>query len=84
MKIINDTLKNPNGKWSRKSLTAFTSFSIAIILGAYIVISDYIIEREINRYAIEVFYGFLILGGGTLGLTVYDKIKSKKDEDVQE
>lgn len=82
MGFVKDTLKSPNGKWSRKSLTVFVSFVLAVLIGAYIVISDYIIEREINRYAIEVFYGFLLLGGGTLGLTVYDKIKGKKDESV--
>jgi hypothetical protein len=83
-KLVDDTLKSPNGKWSRKSLTTFISFGFALILGTYIVVSDYIIDREINKYAIEVFYGFLILGGGTLGLTVYDKIKNKNNESLVE
>jgi len=77
MKIINDTLKSADGKYSRKSLTSFVSFIISILLGSYIVTSDYIIGKEINRYAIDVFYGFLTLSGGTLALTVYDKIKNK-------
>lgn len=76
-KIIKDTLQGPNGKWSRKSLTAFVSFIVSVLLGAYIVISDYFLDREINQFAISVFYGFLALGGGTLGLTVIDKIKNK-------
>jgi len=79
-KLINDTLKSPNGKWSRKSLTMFVSFVIAIILGTYIVIANYITERPINQYAIEVFYGFLLLSGGTSVLTVYDKIKTRNPE----
>ena len=77
-KIIDDTLKNPNGKWSRKSLTMLVSFIMCILIGTYIVISNYITETEINKYAIEVFYGFLLLSGGTSALTVYDKIKGKK------
>lgn len=77
-KIWYDTTTNADGKYSRKSLTAFISMGIAIVLGGYIVISDYFLDREINQYAILVFYGFLGLGGGTLGLTVIDKIKNKQ------
>ena len=80
MKLINDTLKGPNGKWSRKSLTAFISMIIAVIVGVYIVVSDYFLDHEINQFAIMVFYGFLGLGGGTLGLTVIDKIKNGNNE----
>lgn len=79
IKIINDTLKSPNGKWSRKSLTMFTSFVLAIVHGSYIVVA-----KEVNHYAIEVFFGFLLLAGGTSALTVYDKIKTRKDETSQE
>jgi hypothetical protein len=78
-KIINDTLKGPDGKYSRKSLTTFISMAISILTGIYIVVSDYFLGREINQYAIMVFYGFLGLGGGTLGLTVIDKIKNKTE-----
>ena len=78
MKIINDTLKN-NGKWSRKSLTAFVSFVIAVIIGGYIVVSDWFLQKEINRYAIDVFFGFLALSGGIFGLTVIDKIKNGRN-----
>lgn len=76
-KIINDTLKGPNGKFSRKSLTAFASFLMALLVGAFIVLSDWFIceDSQINQYAIMVFWGFLGLGGGTLGLTVIDKMK---------
>ena len=78
-RIINDTLKGPDGKYSRKSLTTFISMAISILTGTYIVVSDYFLGREINQYAIMVFYGFLGLGGGTLGLTVIDKIKNKTE-----
>jgi hypothetical protein len=81
-KLIKDTLQGPNGKWSRKSLTMFVSFILAINLGTYIVVSDYVLEKEINRYAIDVFNGFLILTGTLSGVTVWDKFsnKSKKEE----
>jgi hypothetical protein len=73
MKIINDTLKSPNGKWSRKSLTMFTSFMVCIVLGGYIVIANYITVTPINEYAIDVFQGFLLLVGALSGITVWDK-----------
>jgi hypothetical protein len=83
-KLINDTLKSPSGKWSRKSLTMFVSFIISIQLGTYIVVSDYVLEKEINRYAIDVFNGFLILTGALSGVTVWDKQtnsnKNKEEE----
>jgi hypothetical protein len=72
LKLINDTLKSPEGKWSRKSLTTLVSFINAIAVGWYIIAVP-----EVNIYAISVFYGFLGLGGGTLALTVVDKIRNK-------
>lgn len=73
MKLISDTLKNPQGKWSRKSLTTFVSFINAIAVGWFIVVAE-----NVNIYAISVFYGFLGLGGGALALTVIDKMNIKK------
>jgi hypothetical protein len=72
-KLISDTLKSPNGKWSRKSLTMFVSFKVSIILGTYIVISNYITNTPVNNYAIDVFQGFLLLTGALSGITVWDK-----------
>ena len=72
-KIIKDTMMH-NGKWSRKSLTTFWSFICSIILGTYIVIT-----KDVNIYAISVFYGFLTLSGGSLALTVVDKMKNQKN-----
>lgn len=69
--LINDTLKSPEGKWSRKSLTMFTSFVVAIIMGFYIVI-------KYEQAATEIFYGFILLSGGTSVLALYDKIKGKQ------
>jgi len=72
-KLIDDTLKSPNGKWSRKSLTMFSSFLVCIILGTYIVISNYITKTPIANNAIDVFQGFLLLVGALSGITVWDK-----------
>lgn len=73
-KLINDTLKR-RGKWSRKSLTTFTSFTLAVLTGLYIVLT-----LNVNMYAISVFFGFLGLGGGSLALTVLDKITPKNHD----
>tara|TARA_R110002051_G_C8667863_1_gene489938 strand:+ start:38 stop:265 length:228 start_codon:yes stop_codon:yes gene_type:complete len=70
-KIINDTLKGPDGKWSRKSLTTLVSFLNAIATGWYIIVAE-----SVNMHSISVFYGFLGLGGGALALTVIDKIRN--------
>jgi hypothetical protein len=84
-KLINDTLKSPSGKWSRKSLTMFTSFIISINLGTYIVVSDYVLEKEINRYAVNVFESFMFLTAALAGITVADKkLTNKKEEDTHE
>lgn len=77
MKVVSDTLKSPDGKWSRKSLTSFTSFAIAITIGIYIVSSDFFLTKEINKYAISVFDSFIILAGYLLGVSVLDKLQNK-------
>lgn len=82
--LLNSTLKSPNGKWSRKSLTLFTSFAISIILGTYITLSDFILEEEINKYAIEVFNGFMLLVAALTGATVVDKFTPKKEENLEQ
>ena len=78
MGIINDTLKS-NGKWSRKSLTMFVSMCASVLIGGYIVVSDYIIQKAINPYAIDVFQTFMVLVGTLSGITVWDK-KQKSNE----
>ena len=82
-KLIKDTLKAPNGKWSRKSLTMLVAFIFAILLGAFIVLSDKVLEREVNRYAIDVFDSFMLLVFGLSGISVIDKkVKNKAEEDA--
>jgi len=75
MKLINDTLKNANGKYSRKSVTSFTLLVMAILVGSHIVLSDFYLPvgKEINSNVVNVFLTFLSGGTGTLILTVWDK-----------
>lgn len=67
-KIWLDTLTGPDGKYSRKSLTSFVCLMVAILLA----ILDALKCCTVNE---EIFFGFLTLGGGTLAMTVWDKIK---------
>lgn len=67
----------------------FVSFVMACLMGIYIVVSDYILEGEINRYAADVFNGFLLLTGGLAGISVADKFTGKtkdgkKQQDIEE
>jgi hypothetical protein len=73
MKLINDTLKKPSGKWDKQALTMFVAFCITIILGCYIVTSDYFLNKEINRYAIDVFFGFVALSSGQAAMNIWNK-----------
>lgn len=71
MKIIEDTLKNPKtGNWSRKSLTAFTSFILAIVY-------EFILPFWGMNTKEYVFITLVTLTATVLGLTVWDK---KKDD----
>ena len=73
MKLINDTLKKPNGKWDKQALTMFVAFVCTIIIGFYIVVCDYFLSKEINRYAIDVFFGFVALSSGQAALNIWNK-----------
>jgi hypothetical protein len=71
-KIINDTFKEPCGKWSRKSLTTFVAFSSALV---YEFILPFLSHRKgfefsHNQY---VFDGLLLLTAVSLGFTVWAK-----------
>lgn len=67
MKLINDTLKNPDGKYSRKSLTAFFAFAFAL---SYEMIPLLVANFQTKEY---VFITLISLSGAALGLTVLDK-----------
>jgi len=77
-KIIDDTMKERDGKWSRKSLQMFFSFVFSVIFGTLIVVSHFITETEINKDAILVFFGFMSLAGYSGHLTLKDKINQRE------
>jgi len=54
--LLSDTLKK-EGKWSRTSLTMFTSFAICVLVG--------LIDFFAHGYNSEVFFGFLSVAVGS-------------------
>lgn len=64
-KLISDTLK-PNGKWSIKRLSAFTSFWAAIAYALLPLFKDF----KVHEF---VFVGLLTYSATSLGLTVWNK-----------
>jgi hypothetical protein len=71
MKLIDDTLKSPQGKYSRKNLTMFISIVISVALSFIIVI-----KYESN--AIAVLYAWLAMATGQSILALRDKIKHRE------
>lgn len=76
--IINDTLKT-RGKWSMKRLTAFVVINFVLTLGTFIVVSDKLLDREVNRYAIDVFNSLLIFLATLMGIAEFGKKLANKD-----
>ena len=84
MKLINDTLKNPQGVWSLKRIMALGVLVLDLILGIFIVISDKILKTPINIYAIEVFNGLLLFVATAIGITEFGKKFLNKKEENQD
>lgn len=82
-KLIDDTLKS-YGKWSRKSLTIFVTFIFVILLGTFIVISDKLLDRQVNIYAITVFQSLLVFLGTLMGITEASKKFTNKQSPTNE
>lgn len=82
-KIINDTLMT-NGRWSRKSLTTITTFIFVLALGTFIVISDKILNKSVNVYALSVFQSLLVFLGTLMGITEFSKKVANKQTPVNE
>ncbi len=78
IKVLKDTLQKPNGRFDKQALQMFASFVLTVIFGAYIVASDYFLDREINRYAIDVFFGFVFLSGGQAAFNIWNKKVDRK------
>lgn len=82
-KLIEDTLMT-NGRWSRKSLTTITTFIFVLALGTFIVISDKILEKSVNIYAITVFQSLLVFLGTLMGITEFSKKVANKQAPLNE
>lgn len=81
MKLLKDLLKHGE-KFGRKSVMLMVSFVFMILLGTFIVISDSVLNVEINRYAIDVFDTLNLFVLALAGITVTDKkIKNNTGEE---
>lgn len=81
--IVNDTLKS-QGKWSMKRLTAFVVINFVLALGTFIVISDKVLSREVNRYAIDVFQSLLFFEAALMGIAEFGKKLTDKSPKTEE
>ena len=73
MKIIDDTLKKPSGKWDKQALNMFVFTILTAVTGLYIVVSDYFLDKEINQYAIVVVGLFGSMATGQAVVNVWNK-----------
>ena len=67
-KILNDLLKSPTGKYSRKSFIILVTFFFTIALGTYIVLAE-----VLNVYASGIFDSLLIFLSVLVGASISDK-----------
>jgi hypothetical protein len=68
----------PSGKWDKQALTMFVFSAATLLTGIYIVISDYFLPREVNRYAIDVLIVFAALSTGSSIVNVVNKREDRK------
>lgn len=64
MKLIDDLLKSPNGKYSRKSVIIMLTFIFTLVIGAYATIED---------KPTAVFDSLLLFLTAMICGTIYDK-----------
>jgi hypothetical protein len=83
MKLLDDTLKKPNGKWDKQSLQMFLFTILTAISGLYVVASDYFLTKEINPYAIGVVGLFGGIATGQAIINVWNK-KVDKNLDIDQ
>jgi len=73
MKLIDDTLKNKDGIWSRKSIMILITFVFVLLLGTFIVVSDKVLDKPVNIYAIDVFNSLLLFLATMTGIAEASK-----------
>jgi hypothetical protein len=67
------TLEKSNGDLDYRKLTAFSSYVIGGACGVFIVISDLVLTKEINPYAIGVVGLFFGLASGQTYFSMQNK-----------
>ena len=67
-----------------KRLTAFVVMLFVLALGVFIVISDKILVREVNRYAIDVFQSLLFFEAALMGINEFGKKLENKETKTEE
>ena len=67
-----------------KRLTAFVVMVFVLALGVFIVISDKILDREVNRYAIDVFQSLLFFEAALMGINEFSKKLENKETKTEE
>jgi hypothetical protein len=83
MKIFEDTLKKPNGKFDKQALQMFTFTVMTVLSGSFVIVSDYFLTREINPYAIAVVGLFGSMATGQAVINVWNK-KVDKNLDIDQ
>lgn len=73
MKLIDDTLKKPSGKWDKQAITMFVFSILTAMSGLFIVVSDYFLTKEINPYAIAVVGLFGSIATGQAVISTWNK-----------
>jgi len=79
MNLLNDILKE-NNIYSQKRVYAFIVLILTLLLGAFIVVSDKILDKVVNPYAIQVFDSLLLFLGVLISAAVVDKKLTNKVE----
>ena len=82
-KIRKDTLQKPNGKYDKQALQMFVFSIMTIFSGSFIIISDLVLTKEINPYAIAVVGLFGAIATGQAVINVWNK-KVDKSMDIDQ
>lgn len=77
-KLINDTLKKPNGKWDKQAIAFILAFNLSVVLGITNTILSYVLKMTDNPTADNVFNSFMMLTGGLSGVNIWNKIADNK------
>jgi len=79
MNLLNDILKE-NNIYSQKRVYSLIVLLFTLLLGAFIVVSDKILDKVVNPYAIQVFDSLLLFLGVLISAAVVDKKLTNKVE----